>query len=310
MRARGALDPAREPPDDAAVQVPGRANEPVGREIHHVEGGGERHQLPRLHLRQAKVHTVQRQPLPLLRQLDRHGGAVEFQRIGQVGQRDPVRGQPQVPAKQRLHAVDQPCMAQLLHRIGGNGAQFLKIAGAAQRQHKVVHDAGHRQPGPVAMAIAQVEIDALGFKGGEIGGGVDADVPFGIVGQKPRDPGAKPADTEAGADPDDQVAQIALPGDRAAHVAKRAKGLRGSLKQDLPVLGQGQAALFAAEKLDTELGFQMADLLADGRGRNAKLLRRLGDGAKPGDGFEILDCLDVDVTHGRRLKRFGFTLRK
>ena len=153
------------------------------------------------------------------------------------------------------------------------------------------------------MAIAQVEIDILGLEGGEIGRGVDADVPFGIFGQKRSDPGAKPAHPETGADADDKVAEIALPGDRATGIADRAEGLRRGLKENLPVLRERQATLFTAEKLDPELAFQMPDLLADGGWRNAKLRRRLGHRSKPGHGFEILDCLDVDVAHGRRLAK-------
>jgi hypothetical protein len=95
-----------------------------------------------------------------------------------------------------------------------------------------------------------------------------------------------------------------LPGgqplDRQLQLAPGAEDVVGVLEDGAPGVGEDQPAPLPLQQLHPQGALQGLQLVGDGGLGEPQLLARLGDGARPGHGPEVVEVVVVEPLHGRR----------
>ncbi len=200
-------------------------------------------------------------PLSMNGRLDHHGGVAEDGPLIDVGGIDVELAEPGLPVPSR-GVVQQGMPGQIVRRA--------QRFGAGQQQGRADGDQVFgmqfvtTQSGPVATAIVDGHVHVIGERSLVHVDGLDPHVDIGVTLAEFDQPGHQPLDGKA---------RLQADGERPFGTARQqlvgrfrngGKDILDIEKIALPLLGQQQGAILAAEQLDAKILLQRLDLVTDG----------------------------------------------
>lgn len=147
----------------------------------------------------------------------------------------------------------------------------------------------------VAIADAQIEIAAL--EGDRILLGADLDAESRALDREPRDAPRQPAVDQRERRADDQPGAPVAGAHARAQLGEALQAFRGLGLHGAAGVGQRHAVVAALEQAPTVIGFEIAHVLADGGGRDAKFARRANKSAGAGGGLEGAERIERRQVH-------------